>query len=105
MQSGEPSRKRKARPSQRSTPRTSPNNLPAPRTSFIGRVREISEVRRLVTSTRLLTLTGPGGCGKTRLALGVAERLLRNPLFEHGIRFVELASLDNSRLVPQLVAT
>ena len=52
------------------------HNLPAPLTSFIGRQREIAELARLLPSTRLLTLTGAGGCGKTRLALEVARQVL-----------------------------
>ncbi len=82
-----------------------PNNLPAPNTSFIGREREISEVRRLVMSTRLLTLTGPGGCGKTRLTIAVAGALSQASAFEHGAWFVDLAGLDTSILIPQVVAT
>jgi len=50
----------------------SADNLPLQLTSFIGREREIDEVKHLLTTTRLLTLTGAGGCGKTRLALQVA---------------------------------
>ena len=50
------------------------HNLPVPLTNFIGREREIAELLRLVPSTRLLTLTGAGGCGKTRLALELAAR-------------------------------
>ena len=52
------------------------HNLPAQRTSFIGREREIAEIKQLLRTTRLLTLTGSGGCGKTRLALQVAADLL-----------------------------
>jgi non-specific serine/threonine protein kinase len=52
-----------------------------------------------------LTLTGPGGSGKTRLALVVAERLLRKAAFEHGVWFVELAGLDTATILPQLVAS
>ncbi len=55
---------------------TVPNNLPVQLTSFVGRVREIAEAKRLLSGTRLLTLTGAGGCGKTRLALRVATDLL-----------------------------
>src|SRR5205085_5890745 len=49
-----------------------PNNLPAPTTRFIGREQQIDDIRRLLGSSRLLTLTGSGGCGKTRLAVRVA---------------------------------
>ncbi len=82
-----------------------PRNLPLPVTRFIGREREIAEVRRLLMSTRLLTLTGPGGCGKTRLAVAVAESLLKSSRFEHGVWFVDLAGLDAPPLIPQAVAT
>src|SRR5215211_2314721 len=65
------------------------NNLPLELTSFIGREREIAEVKRLLLAqNRLLTLTGPGGCGKTRLALVVAADLLES--FEDGAWWVEL---------------
>lgn len=105
MQTGESGRSVPAEPSQRSRAKRNPNNLPPPLTRFIGRVGEIAEVRRLVMSNRLLTLTGPGGCGKTRLAVAIAHSLLRKSAFEHGIWFVELAGLDTSILLPQLVAT
>src|SRR4030095_12301355 len=49
-----------------------PNNLPAQVTTFVGRAREMAEVKRLLDTTRMLTLTGPGGTGKTRLSLQVA---------------------------------
>ncbi len=77
---------------------------PRPLTSFIGRERENAEVKRLTTGSdsRLVTLTGVGGCGKTRLALHVCQDLLtQNP---HGVWFVELASLTDPTLVPQTVA-
>lgn len=79
-----------------------PNNLPTPLTRFIGRTREIDEVKRLLPRQRLLTLTGSGGCGKTRLALEVAARVLDE--FAHGVWVVELASLSDPALVPQAVA-
>jgi len=82
------------------------HNLPLELSSFVGREREIGEVKRLVVEedkNRLVTLTGPGGCGKTRLALavafGVAER------FEDGAWLVELASLSDPDLMPQAVAS
>lgn len=80
-----------------------PNNLPQQLTSFVGRRREMAEVRRLLSSTRLLTLTGAGGCGKTRLALQVASKLLKE--YRDGVWFVDLASLSDPSLVPQAVAS
>src|SRR2546421_1399214 len=82
-----------------------PNNLPGELTSFVGRRREIAEVRRLLatTSNRLLTLTGAGGCGKTRLALRVASHLLKE--YRDGVWFVDLAPLSDPALVPQAVVS
>jgi predicted ATPase/class 3 adenylate cyclase len=80
-----------------------PNNLPQQVTSFIGREREIEEVKRLLGTTRLLTLTGTGGTGKTRLALQVAADLLSE--YPDGVWLVELASLADPSLVPQVVAS
>lgn len=80
-----------------------PNNLPAQLTSFIGREREIAQIGALLASTRLLTLTGPGGCGKTRLAWQVAATL--RPSFPDGVWWVELVTLPDPALVPQAIAT
>ena len=80
-----------------------PNNLPIQLTSFIGREQEIAEITRLLATTRLLTLTGSGGCGKTRLALQVAATLLEK--FENGVWFVDLSALSDPALVPQAVAS
>ena len=80
-----------------------PNNLPIQVTSFVGRERELAELQRLLTTTRLLTLTGSGGTGKTRLSLQVAAEVLDN--FKDGVWFVELAPLADPALVPQTVAT
>ncbi len=80
-----------------------PNNLPVQLTSFVGREREKAEVERLLSTTRLLTLTGPGGAGKTRLALQVAAEVLEE--FGDGVWLVELASLSDPMLVPQTLAS
>lgn len=79
-----------------------PNNLPSQPTSFIGREREVSEVKSLLTRTRLLTLTGSGGCGKTRLALQAAAELLEGT--GDGVWLAELAPLTDPDLVVQTVA-
>jgi len=79
-----------------------PNNLPIQLTSFIGREREISQVKRLLSTTRLLTLTGAGGAGKTRLASQVAAEALDD--FSDGVWMVDLAPLADPALVPQAVA-
>lgn len=79
-----------------------PNNLPVQLTSFIGREREIDTVKRLFSTARLVTLTGWGGAGKTRLALQVAADLVDQ--FQDGVWLVELASLSDAVLVPQTVA-
>jgi len=98
---------------QASTPRAGPSpeepvgtprhNLPSPRTSFVGREREMVEVKRALAMTRLLTLTGAGGSGKTRLALEVARDLVG--AYPDGVWLVELAGLSEPELVPQAVAT
>jgi non-specific serine/threonine protein kinase len=79
------------------------HNLPDQLTSFVGRDHELGEIERLLSSTRLLTLTGAGGCGKTRLALQVAAASL--PRFEDGAWVVELTPLSEANLVTQTVAT
>jgi len=84
-------------------PKRQPDNLPLELSSFIGREKEVAEVKRLLASRRLLTLTGPGGCGKTRLALAVAQELVEG--FENGVWWVELASLSDPKLVPGVVAS
>ncbi|HEX5699553.1 MAG TPA: hypothetical protein VFX77_02815, partial [Rubrobacter sp.] len=74
------------------------NNLPLQLSSFVGREKELAEVKRLLKESRLLTLTGSGGCGKTRLALAAADELVG--VFEGGVRLVELAPLSDPSLVP-----
>ena len=101
---------------------TFPNNLPVHLTSFIGRENEIAEVKEaligaplpegegagrrterveVVRGHRLVTLTGSGGTGKTRLSLQVAAELLEK--FDHGVWFVELAPLTDPELIPQTI--
>jgi class 3 adenylate cyclase len=77
-------------------------NLPAHVSGFIGRTREMAEVRSALLRTRLLTLTGPGGTGKTRLSLQVAADVQQE--FEHGARLVELAPVIDPDLVVTTVA-
>jgi hypothetical protein len=79
-------------------PRRPYGNLPSELTSFIGRERETAEMKRSLGDVRLLTLTGPGGCGKTRLALAVGEDLTER--FEGGVWWVELAQVSDPALVP-----
>jgi predicted ATPase/DNA-binding SARP family transcriptional activator len=80
---------------------TSPS-LPAPLTDLIGREREIAELRQMLASTRLVTLTGAGGIGKTRLATAVAHELMDT--FPEGVALVPLASLRDASLVISAVA-
>ena len=77
-------------------------NLPRALTSLIGRTWERREVAGLLAGSRLLTLTGPGGCGKTRLALKVAEDVQGR--FADGVWFVELASTVEAAFAPRAVA-
>jgi non-specific serine/threonine protein kinase len=81
---------------------TSRHNLPARRSNLIGREREILDIKRELEATRLLTLTGAGGSGKTRLALEVARDLV--DAYADGVWLVELAPLSEGELVPRAVA-
>ena len=76
-----------------------PNNLPVQLTSFIGREDEIKKVKELLNNTHLLTLTGPGGVGKTRLSLQVGADVIDD--FANGVWFVELAPIIDPVLLPQ----
>jgi predicted ATPase/class 3 adenylate cyclase len=82
-----------------------PNNLPVQLTSFIGREHELSEIKQLLMTSHLLTLTGPGGTGKTRLALQLAADVLGAKHFADGVWLVELAPLADPTLLTQTVAT
>jgi non-specific serine/threonine protein kinase len=77
-------------------------NIPTRRTSFIGRERELAEISRLLVASRLLTLTGAAGCGKTRLALRAAAEIDRQ--YADGVHWIELARLADSALVSHACA-
>ena len=79
-----------------------PTNLPIQLTSFIGRERELAVVEQLVSTSRLVTLTGAGGCGKTRLAIQIANTISKN--FADGVWLVDFVPLREPSLVPQYVA-
>jgi len=87
----------------RTKPASGPShNLPAHLNRFVGRETEMAEIKTRLAGCRLVTLTGAGGIGKTRLALQVAGEL--QATFPHGVRWVELAPLSDSALVPQAIA-
>jgi predicted ATPase len=77
------------------------HNLPVQLTSFIGRANEIAEIKQELKDHHLVTLTGPGGTGKTRLSLQVAAEVLDQ--FPHGVWFIELAPLTDPELIPQTI--
>ncbi len=83
---------------------SSRTNLSQPLSSFVGRRKELAQVHQLLTQTRLLTLVGVGGCGKTRLARQIAMELASTHSFDDGVWLVELASLNDAALVPREVA-
>src|SRR5262249_34876535 len=80
-----------------------PNNLVRPLTSFVGRERELAAARELLAKSRLLTLCGAGGIGKTRLSIELAAAVLAE--YPDGVWFVELAPVADARLVPQVAAS
>ena len=92
-------------PTQFETPKLALHNLPMQLTSFVGREHELEEARQLLSDTRLLTLTGPGGTGKTRLAIYLAADMLGMKQFANGVWLVEFAPLGDPALVAQTVAS
>src|SRR5262249_35625199 len=80
-----------------------PTNLPIQLTSFVGREGEMEEVKRLLAQSRLLTLTGTGGCGKTRIGLQVGAEVVDE--YPDGVWLVELAALSDPSMIPQQVAS
>ncbi len=79
-----------------------PNNLPLELSSFVGRDGELAELHDLILRARLVTIAGPGGIGKTRLALHAASDLLDD--FHDGVWFVRLAPTSDANLIPQVIA-
>jgi non-specific serine/threonine protein kinase len=79
------------------------DNLPIQLSSFVGREREIAEIKQLLSSSRLVSLTGAGGSGKTRLAIQVAGEIAKD--YPDGVWLIELASLTDPVLVPQKMAS
>ena len=84
-------------------PGACPHNLPTLSTSFVGRHRELAELVRLLERTRLLTLTGPGGAGKTRLAVELAHGQVASSRWADGVWIVELAGVTHGDGVPSAV--
>ena len=82
---------------------STPNNLPQQMTSFIGRDRELSEIRRALKKARLVTILGAGGLGKTRLSLQAAADVMDD--YPDGVWLVELAPFADARMVPQAIAS
>lgn len=82
---------------------STPNNLPHPVSSFVGRAKEIAEIRLLLDRQRLVTLVGPGGAGKSRLAVQIAGSVL--PDYVDGVWLVDIGSLPDSSLLPQSLAS
>src|SRR5258708_6356271 len=78
-----------------------PNNLPTQMTTFVGRDEEVASAHELLHTVRLLTLTGPGGTGNTRLSVQIAADIAGEC---HGVYFVPLASIDDAELVPTTIA-
>ena len=81
---------------------STPNNLPTQLTSFIGRDHDVAEARRLLRGTRLLTLTGPGGIGKTRLSLQLGADVVQE--FQDGVFFVALSAIRDAELIPSVLS-
>src|SRR5829696_6263310 len=77
-------------------------NLAPQLTSFVGRERDVAQIKRAISDRCLLTLTGPGGCGKIRLALAVSFEVVE--AFEDGVWWVELSSISEPEMVPQAAA-
>ncbi|MBV8688903.1 MAG: tetratricopeptide repeat protein, partial [Candidatus Eremiobacteraeota bacterium] len=84
------------------SPESRPHNLPSQLTTFVGRERELRELDDALRATRLLTLTGPGGIGKTRLALEVGSHALDR--FSNGVWFIDLSAIHEGARIPERIA-
>lgn len=84
--------------------RNTTTNLPAQISSFVDRPRDMAEVRRLLATSRIATLAGPGGTGKTRLALAIAGEVMDRSEYPDGVWLAELAPVGDALLVPGVVA-
>src|ERR1700749_2639797 len=78
------------------------SSLPKPLTSFIGRERELAQAKQLLQRSYLVTLTGPGGSGKTRLSIALATEVAAK--YPDGVYFVPLAPVRDPQLVPSTIA-
>jgi predicted ATPase len=100
-------RKARALPTRGASPSptslASPNNLPFQISTFIGRERELDDLNKLIAGCRLLTIVGPGGIGKTRLALQLAANVLER--YADGVWFVDLTAVRDPDFIPQMIAT
>ena len=103
LSSGRPASADAPAPEPRESAEPRRHNLSAPLTTFIGREPELDELARRLPTTRLLTLTGAGGCGKTRLALEVARRML--DAFPDGVWLIDLTPVDGPSLVAPTLAS
>jgi len=84
-------------------PASTPNDLPMQVTTFIGRERELAETRRLLQRARVMTISGPAGSGKTRLAIQAASEVLHR--YPNGVWFVDLGAVTDRNVVPRSIAT
>jgi predicted ATPase/DNA-binding SARP family transcriptional activator len=87
----------------RSIPERARHNLPAALTTLVGRDQDLVTTQKVLDESRLVTITGTGGCGKTRVALGVGETLVDR--YDHGVWFVDLAAASNGELVAAQIAS
>ena len=104
LKSGKVASKPAAAPSRRvaASEAAAVSSIPVPLTSFVGRERELKKIAELLSSARLLTLTGPGGVGKTRLAIVAAGQSLKK--FRDGVFWVSMVGISDANLVPQAIA-